>query len=169
MGGIAGGAPTSAVNVYDPMTDTWTVAAPLPAAEAQFGAGVINSKSEVFGPNLENVEYDPATNAWSTLTTTGPSAANLTGVSASTSGGLLYSIGGYDSLLNPAGTSAFDPVTKTWTAKEAPTLLAGLGPAGNPLGINTTAQSSVAIYEPPLPYQLALEPAALNHRQDARV
>ena len=73
--------------------------------------------------------------------------ASLSGVSATAAGSLLYALGGYDSLGTPAGMSAFDPVTKAWTAKEPPPVLAGFGPARNPLGFSTTANVNGKIYQ----------------------
>src|SRR5207248_1662385 len=61
------------VNVYDPSTNAWTSAAPLPIARGATGAAVLNGKIYVTG-GLEAgasvpdfTVYDPGTNTWTTL------------------------------------------------------------------------------------------------------
>lgn len=56
------------LDVYDPVTNTWTTKAPMPAARYGGSAGVINGKLYVAGrknPLVSTLEvYDPATNTW---------------------------------------------------------------------------------------------------------
>ncbi len=68
--------PQSEVDVYDPATNTWTQAAPMPRAIGHVTANVfvrngrivVTSGRALKGVLLANViEYDPATNTWSEL------------------------------------------------------------------------------------------------------
>jgi N-acetylneuraminic acid mutarotase len=56
------------LDVYDPVTNTWTTKAPMPGARYGGSAGVINGKLYVAGrknPLVSTLEvYDPATNTW---------------------------------------------------------------------------------------------------------
>jgi N-acetylneuraminic acid mutarotase len=66
-----------AVEVYDPATNTWTSAAPIPTGHFGGEARVLNGKIYVVGGSLSinfvlntNIDiYDPTTNSWSTIPT----------------------------------------------------------------------------------------------------
>jgi N-acetylneuraminic acid mutarotase len=55
--------------VYDPATDSWTSAAPLPTGRSGIGAAVLDGRIHVLGGEAshtfaENEAYDPTTDAW---------------------------------------------------------------------------------------------------------
>ncbi len=59
------------MEVFDPATNTWSTAAPMPTARGGLSAAVVNGKIYAIGGinsgvRLSTVEvYDPATNTWS--------------------------------------------------------------------------------------------------------
>jgi N-acetylneuraminic acid mutarotase len=68
--------PSTAVEVYDPASDVWSAAAPVPTAHDGGEAHVLNGKIYVTGGivNLSNPIrnsnidiYDPTSNSWSTI------------------------------------------------------------------------------------------------------
>jgi N-acetylneuraminic acid mutarotase len=64
----------ASVDVYNPVTDTWKAASPMPRARASFGA-VLGSDGRIYAVGGYNDSgyltavdaYDPSTNAWSTV------------------------------------------------------------------------------------------------------
>ncbi len=65
----------SIVEVYDPSTDSWMVAASMPAPKGQLGATVLDGRIVIVGgtanglpPSAEVASYNPQTDAWSLLT-----------------------------------------------------------------------------------------------------
>ena len=114
----------SAVEVYDPVTDTWEDKAPLPVASGDFGFAGFNGKIYVFGgATTETVvrntrEYDPVTDSWTTKTAMPiarflPSATVLDGKIYVLGGNVL---GGNDTVPPTARVDLYDPVTDTWEA-----------------------------------------------------
>ncbi|MBI2890806.1 MAG: hypothetical protein HYY13_08470 [Nitrospirae bacterium] len=119
MGGWGGTSPTqyalSVVEVYDPVSDSWSSAKPLPAPRSRAGAAVIGGKVYVAGGinkagGLKTLEvYDPATDQWTTkapaLTTRWESAVAVVGEH-------LYVVGGGSN-----AAEEYDPATDKWTSK----------------------------------------------------
>jgi N-acetylneuraminic acid mutarotase len=126
---------------YNPSSDTWVSAAPMPTARALFGTAVYQNKiyciggysgKEVFiGPESWNYKgeyydlgvnevYDPSTNTWATkasLPTPRYSAAtNIVN-------GKIYFIGGYTMAnMGERGdgiTQVYDPQTDSWATKSS--------------------------------------------------
>src|SRR5258708_37741659 len=73
VGGANGAASVVATEAYDPLTDAWSLRAPLPAPQVQVAVGVVNNILYAVGgaPDgsftgfLATVEaYDPVTNTW---------------------------------------------------------------------------------------------------------
>ena len=111
------------LEVYDPVSDSWTTNAPIPLAVYAAPAGVLNGKlyvaggqaSQTDGTNRADLQvYDPVTDSWSTQTPLPfPSAAGAAGVIT----GKLYVAGG----MNPPNTASvddlrvYDPLTDSWT------------------------------------------------------
>jgi kelch-like protein 17 (actinfilin)/kelch-like protein 20 len=114
------------VEVYDPATDTWNTAAPMPTARCCLAAvpapdgriyavGGAMMHNNVFRP-LDTVEaYNPATNAWSAVA---PLPAPRMGLAAATgSDGRIYVMGGADLIGGILSTvEAYNPSTNRWTA-----------------------------------------------------
>src|SRR5437870_9109288 len=62
----SGGLSTNTVEIYDPQTDTWTSAAPLPIATNHNAAAVAAGKLYAFGGTSNRMfVYHPDQNTWS--------------------------------------------------------------------------------------------------------
>lgn len=103
-GKLQGGASVSltACEVYDPATNSWSSAAPLPAALRGLSAVSANNRIYVLGGKTSSgfssavYEYDPATNTWSSFSTA-PFSAAYGGAAFSVSENVIYYIGGITS------------------------------------------------------------------------
>jgi len=131
MGGITSigcDFPISKVEVYDPVTDTWSdTLAPMLTARESFGLSAVNGKIYAIGGQAHNCssylsvveEYDPSTDTWDTPKT--PMPTQRGGLSYSVVNGKIYAIGGHN---NPTGNplqtvEEYDPVTDTWDTNKA--------------------------------------------------
>ncbi|HEX4697625.1 MAG TPA: kelch repeat-containing protein, partial [Candidatus Udaeobacter sp.] len=106
---------TGTVQVYNPTTDTWTLAQALPIAVNHNAAAVVGGKLYSFGANVgETFVYDPNSNSWSARASShyvhrGTAAVGVIN-------GKIYVAGG-------AGTPSerevevYDPVANTWSVK----------------------------------------------------
>ena len=121
----------SAVEAYDPATDTWTAKADMPTARFGFAACVLDGQIYAFGGNtkwdgpegiVSTVEvYDPATDTWIQASDMPGSRANHT---ASVVDGKMYIFGGcvWPSEFMTPVVDVYDPATDTWTtAADVPT------------------------------------------------
>ncbi len=113
---------TSAVEVYDPITNKWTAAAPLPQPLDHTAAASYNGKLYVIGGGYldRNVLsnklfiYDSNTNQW----TEGATLPNARGaLTANFIKGILYVVGGVDPEKTLTSTLAYNPTTNKWTEK----------------------------------------------------
>lgn len=124
----------TAVDEYDPATDTWTTKSSMSIERVDLGIATANNGKiyAIGGRNytgcLDAVEeYDPATDSWTTRSSMPTTRADLGGVAANN--GKIYAIGGKDNGGNYLATvEEYDPATNTWTAKASmPTPRAYLG------------------------------------------
>jgi hypothetical protein len=113
--------------MYDPISNNWTVKAPMPTPRYLVAGAVINGQFYVVGgvnavtggPPLSTLEvYNPVTDSWST--TNAPMPTPRAELAAAELGGHLYVIGGF------TGTGrqleSFDPTLGVWTTRlEMPT------------------------------------------------
>ena len=117
---------TNALEIYDPVTNTWSNGAPMVTGRLGAAAGVIAGKLYVSGGTLacppcsttSTTEiYNPVTNSW----TPGAPIPNTRESSASAVvDGLLYVIGGYErgAVNAVVGTvQVYNPVTNTWSSR----------------------------------------------------
>jgi hypothetical protein len=116
LGGSQGyGRFPTAVEAYDPTSDTWTTRAPMPAGRNGVGGvAVVNGILYAVGGQTVDA-YDPATDTWTTKAPM-PTPRSSFGVAAVN--GILYAVGGAD--VNSPGLTtleAYDPATDTWTTK----------------------------------------------------
>jgi len=137
-GGDDGTKSLTALEVYDPSTDTWTAKTPMPAAINAVASAVINGRLYVAGgasfnpaqPGPFNTlySYDPTTDAWTTLA---PMPTPEEDAAAANVNGQLYVVGGVSQsgvINNPrnAVLQVYDPTTNTWATKASmPTARAG--------------------------------------------
>jgi energy-converting hydrogenase Eha subunit A len=120
VGGTQGlGRRPTAVEAYDPASDTWTTRASLlPTPRQGLGAAVVDGILYAvggYGSGGVVEAYDPATDTW---TTKAPMPTPRWDLGVAAVNGIIYAVGG-----NVGGTSglttleAYDPATDTWTTK----------------------------------------------------
>jgi len=110
----------SRVEAYDPKSDTWRDAAPLPRPLHHPNAAVVDGRLYVLGalvgPQFVAVgdvyRYDPKTNAWEQLNSMPPSTERGAGGTVAI-GAKIYVAGGYR-LGSVADFSAYDTAADTW-------------------------------------------------------
>jgi N-acetylneuraminic acid mutarotase len=120
MAGVIPAPPTTTVEVYDPTTDSWTLAAPMPRAVTNHAAVALNGKIYVIGGQEEFLpmsdavqEYDPVTQLW-TLRTGMPTAREA--IAAAVLDGRIFVIGGSSGGMDVATVEAYDPAADSWTS-----------------------------------------------------
>jgi N-acetylneuraminic acid mutarotase len=92
----------STVEVYDPSTDTWSVAAPMPTARNRLALAAVHGKIYAIGGaagvvgnavSVSTVEvYDPSTDTWTAAASMPPALDDL---AASDANDLIYTLGGF--------------------------------------------------------------------------
>ncbi len=125
---VAGGFPTTVVDVYDPVLNTWSTRAPIPTVRGAASAGGIGGKLYVLGgcisgdcrigvTNLLEV-YDSAANTW---TPKAPMSTVRAGMASGVIAGKLYVAGGFQSCAGSCPMvntlEVYDPANDTWTTK----------------------------------------------------
>ncbi len=109
---------TKTTYVYDPVANSWTALADMPEVTFTSVAASANGKIYIIGGTMSAgiLEYDPATNLWSTTLAQPPTLRDQ-GPSAIVANGRIYVIGGY---LKGAGTNlstkneSYDPIANAW-------------------------------------------------------
>jgi len=109
----------SAVEEYDPATDTWSVKSPMPTARAHHYAHVVAGKIYIIGGASSGVPiwdpvftievYDPATDSWAQK---GEFLGGLRSGASSIVDGKIYIFGGSPESMK---VYKYDPATDTWT------------------------------------------------------
>jgi len=115
---------SSAIEEYDPKTDTWTRKSNMPTARNFLSTSAVSGKIYAIGGWAVNVgvfstveEYDPMTDTWIKKADMPTPRAYL---SASTVNEKIYAIGGAagpDENVALAAVEEYDPKTDTWTKK----------------------------------------------------
>jgi len=126
IGGLVGEVgeyePTSAVEMYDPATDTWTKKKSMPTARYGLATSVVDGKiyaiggstqyGEIGSPVATVEEYDPVTDTWT------QKADMITPryyLAAAATKGQIYAIGGYEITNNPISTvELYIPARDIW-------------------------------------------------------
>jgi N-acetylneuraminic acid mutarotase len=105
----------NSVEVYDPVSNSWTPKAPKPHPGHGFSAGVINGLIYVAGsPDQQNGSldvYDPTNDSWTSKT---PPPMPCFAAGHAVVGGKLYLIGGDAYGWQRNYTQVYDPVTDSW-------------------------------------------------------
>jgi len=124
IGGFGG---LTAVEVYDPATDTWTSKADMPTGRGFLTTSVVdgkiyaiggNSGPSIWGKTLDVVEvYDPETDTWSSrrgMTTPrdGFSSNTIDGKILAFGGGIVKDIESWETLRS---SEVYEPATNSWT------------------------------------------------------
>lgn len=109
----ANGMSTDTVEVYDPETDAWTSAAPLPIATNHNVAAVAGGKLYAFGGTSNRTfVYDPEQNAWTDVAPSLFMHGNTAAVGVIND--RIYVAGGSGGIGNEF--EVYDPSTDTWSA-----------------------------------------------------
>ena len=105
------GTSTNTVEVYDPETDTWTSAAPLPIATNHNAAAVAAGKLYAFGGTSKRAfVYHPDQNSWSDVAPTNYMHSDTPAVAVIDD--LIYVAGGSGGVGNEA--EVYVPATDSW-------------------------------------------------------
>ncbi len=114
---VAGGETArTAMEVFDPATNTWTSRAPMSVGRNHCAGGVLDGKFHVVGGRgngaapTAHEAYDPATNSWSTRA---PMPTGRSGMAAGVVGGELYVFGGEGDALH-GEVEVYNPRTDSW-------------------------------------------------------
>lgn len=116
---------TDTVEVYDPSSDRWSTARPLPAPLHHAGAAALDGHVYVIGgfttgflslwtPVKTAYRFDPAVGGWTELPTM-PTARGALGLAAIE--GKLYAVGGIGDDGNTGAVEVYDPKTNEWSRK----------------------------------------------------
>jgi N-acetylneuraminic acid mutarotase len=136
IGGYEGKANSGAVEVYDPVADSWTSRASLPTPRDHLAAATVAGKVYAIGGrlkgdyhrNLSVTEiYDPRTDKWIRAPDL-PTARS--GITAAEAGGRIYVFGGEGADGTFSDNEAYDPSRDAWQAMAPlPTARHGLASA----------------------------------------
>jgi len=151
--------PLNTVFVYDPVGNTWTTAAPMPAVGLLYAFSASDGLHAVFPDTGAHYVYDPTTNAWAT-SATAPLVARRSAHHFVDSAGRFYLAGGQqDSGLTPiTAVHRYDPSTGVWNSRAAmPIAVAQALPSRSPgvlaadskvyLSVGTSTDQ-LAVYDP---------------------
>lgn len=131
---------TRTLDVYDPVTNTWTTKAPMPTARQLLAGGVIGGKFYAVG-GIDNgslffntVEvYDPATDTWASRR---PMPTARAWLAAGAINGLLYAVGGVNGGYL-ATNEAFIPSDVTWLSSNTGVATVDANGLATGLGLGT--------------------------------
>ncbi|MGI8588371.1 MAG: Kelch repeat-containing protein, partial [Chloroflexia bacterium] len=128
VGGANNAVATNLVERYDPVANTWTALATLPAALYDAHATYAGNTGKLYvfggynsGSALDTTYiYDPGANTWTTGAVM-PAARVFPGVAYYAATGKIYAVGGFDSsFAELTNTWEYDPVANTWNTSRAP-------------------------------------------------
>lgn len=115
---------TGLLEVYDPLTNTWTTRAPMPSSRNNAAAGVIDGKLYVAGgmlhcgpctPLTTLEAYDPVNDTWTTKAAMPTARTFTTGAALD---GKFYVIGG-NAVAETGVVEVYDPATDSWSTGSA--------------------------------------------------
>lgn len=125
VGGYTGSGFTNVLEVYDPVSETWTSMSSVPGSRNDMGFtyNSLNGKFYLaggfngFAILSDFYEYDPSVDTW-TAKASLPSGAEGIGLRAAAANGKIYVMGGISSSLN-TNVHEYNPLTNSWTVRSA--------------------------------------------------
>ena len=121
LGGLTDtGAGSARVEVYDPATNSWTNAAPLPEQRHHIGVATLGGAlysvggfaGASFSPTNDVYRFDPARNEWTAVASLPAPRGALAVVQMY---GLLYAVGGSTASGTITDNTLYDPETNEWS------------------------------------------------------
>jgi len=121
LGGLTDtGAGSARVEVYDPATNSWTNAAPLPEQRHHIGVATLGGAlysvggfaGSSFSPTDDVYRFDPARNEWTAVASLPAPRGALAVVQMY---GLLYAVGGSTASGSITDNTLYDPETNEWS------------------------------------------------------
>lgn len=122
--GTVPGPATAAMQAYDPSTDSWSSAPPMPTARMGLVAAVVNGKLYAIGGSTDGYstsavgtveEFDPLTQQW---TSKAPMPTPRRFAAGGAAGGLIVIAGGEAADTSILGTvESYDPSSDSWTPR----------------------------------------------------
>ena len=130
--------------IYNPLTNSWSTGAPIPAPTAQGASAVVKNILYVFGgtPDGKTCDinsvwaYNPKTNAWSSKSAMPTARCSAAAVADKSK--IIFVIGGYSNGQRLNTVEAYNPATDTWT-EEAPLFVGKSEPAVGLVGTTIVA------------------------------
>ncbi|MCA9567067.1 MAG: hypothetical protein KC656_04455, partial [Myxococcales bacterium] len=118
LGGQDTTGPLSAVERYDPVTDTWQSLAPLPTARSGHGAVWDGSAVRVFGGGAGEDVLDPASGSWATRQAPVSFGGGWSGMAAVLGAdGKIHGFGGQDDQGSTQAGHTWTPQTDGWVGQ----------------------------------------------------
>jgi N-acetylneuraminic acid mutarotase len=111
VGGANASDPLGTLEIFDPLTNTWSARRPMPTPRRSLAAAVANGRMYAIGGDLSQIveEYDPISDAWVSR----PSLlTGRSGCAASVFNGSIFVMGGYGLL---ASVEQYNPSTHSWS------------------------------------------------------
>jgi DNA-binding beta-propeller fold protein YncE len=157
FGGYTGGSPFTSMEVYDPSTDTWTYAAPMPTEQRghTFAPGPDGRFYTFAWGEALSYAYNPGTDSWTPIASP-PTAGLWEGGATLGIDGLIYLMGGEDM---GGAVQIYNPANNTWTTGTSmPNAREQLGVVAGPGGFiyamggrsddDSYLQDAVEVYDP---------------------
>jgi hypothetical protein len=118
--GATNGTSTNSAEIYNPLTNVWTIVAPFPETTFSDGPAILLTNGLILAGSINDPNtylYNPATNSWSSGPTKlyGDSSLNETWTLLPDGSVMSYDVNG-----NPGEAQRLDPTTMTWIDSGSP-------------------------------------------------
>jgi N-acetylneuraminic acid mutarotase len=121
IGGKIGGTTTPIMEIYDPITDTWTTGPSMPTSRSGSSAAAVDSKIHVLGGYTTTMVYLNTHEVYDTLTQTWTTAAAMPTprafMACGAVDGIIYLISGYNGSTHQTRNDGYDTHNNVWLTK----------------------------------------------------